>query len=106
MASLKRSKASDCTVTGSTTGTPLEELLELEELEEDELLLESPELLEELEEDVELDALEELDGPLNSSPWVTNKPLPPQAAKPVNAKDSVRIRSDLTAEPCNTLTDM
>ncbi len=102
--SLKRSNASDGTVTGRTTGSPLEELL----LDELELLLESPELLEELEEeDVELDAaLEELDELFSSSPWVTNKPLPPQAAKPVNAKDSVRIRSDLTAVPCNTLTDM
>ena len=82
---------------GSTAGSPLEELL-LDELE-----------LEELEEDVELvldAALEELDELFNSSPWVTNKPSPPQADKPVNARDSVRIRSDLPAVPCNTLSDM
>ena len=78
MESLKRSKASDCTVTGSTTGTPLEELLELEELEEDELLLESPELLEELEETARL--------------WLMTTPRPPALS---DARiDELRARFD------------
>lgn len=142
MESLNRAKASDCTVTGTATGAPLEELelLELDELLEDELLLDELELLLEelllLEEVLELlvlelaelvllDALEELlelleveellvelelleelevapeDDELelgSSSPWVTNKPSPPQAVRAASTRLKVNERRDFFAE--------
>jgi hypothetical protein len=140
--SLKRLKVSDCTVTGTATGAPLEEL-ELLELD-DELLLEELELpleellellVDELAELVLLDALEELLDVLellefeellvelelellvepelleeldaapeeeleldSSSPWVTNKPSPPQAVRAASTRLNVKERRDFVAE--------
>lgn len=97
------------------------ELLELEELLEEELLLDELALLE-LEEELELellleevllvlavllldvlpvepvlllDELELLE--LDSSPWVTNKPSPPQALSAANTRHSVSERRDFVA---------
>lgn len=74
----------------------LEELLELELLE----LLEDEELLVELELLEELDAAPE-DEELelgSSSPWVTNKPSPPQALRAASTRLKVNERRDFFAE--------